>query len=552
MSVLRAAPVPDTQATVVPRAGRASPRGHRRPMFIGMLIALLAFMSFADYAFPNTASASSTLAAACSGVTLRTSASAYAPLKARLAAGTRVTVVNVVAGGRWSTYCAGASKRGSTWYRISAVNGRSVRAMYGVTYLYAASSLFRPLIVPATAYTACGGTTLRSSPYVTATARAQLPAGTKLTVYGWFKAGYWSVSCPKVASGSAWYRVTAINGRSVKTLYGVPYLYVATVLLAPTAPAVAPAPTPTPTATATVAGATPKPTPTPTPKPTPTPTPTMTPIPIGTPPPSQANNCYPATPAPTPVPTPTPTPTATPTANPSASASSSAAPTPTPTPTPTPAPTATPWHCVSGIDVSNWQGTINWGQVAKSGVKFAFIKASEGGTYTDPYYAPNRTNANANGIIIGAYDFAQPSTTVGQAQAEADRFVNVAMPKSGDLTPVLDLETTNGLSVANLQLWVKQWLYRVYERTGVRGAIYVSPYFWSTYMGNTTWFAQNGFRTLWIANWGVSSPSVPASTWGGNNWTFWQWTSSGTVPGIGGRVDMDRFHYANLLPYRIP
>lgn len=213
---------------------------------------------------------------------------------------------------------------------------------------------------------------------------------------------------------------------------------------------------------------------------------------------------------------------------------------------------------MSGIDVSNWQGTIDWGKVATTGVKFAFLKASEGkcptctSAYIDPTYAPNRTNANANGIMIGAYDFAQPSTKAGWAEAEADNFVNVALPRSGDLVPVLDLETTNGLSVADLQLWVKKWMYRVYQRTGLRGTIYVSPYFWSTYMGNTTWFAQNGFRTLWIANWGVSSPSIPAATWGNYSWTFWQWTSSGTVPGISGRVDMDRFHYANLTPYRIP
>jgi GH25 family lysozyme M1 (1,4-beta-N-acetylmuramidase) len=181
------------------------------------------------------------------------------------------------------------------------------------------------------------------------------------------------------------------------------------------------------------------------------------------------------------------------------------------------------------------------------------MKAAEGGDYTDPTYAANRLNANANGIVIGAYDFAQPSTANGQAEAEADYFINLAQPQSGDLVPVLDLETTNGLSPANLQTWVKKWMYRVYERTGQRASIYVSPSFWSRAMAGTTWFDQNGFRTLWLAHWtSASSPTVPASNWGGYSWTFWQWTSSGTVPGIGGRVDMDRFHYADLTPYRIP
>jgi GH25 family lysozyme M1 (1,4-beta-N-acetylmuramidase) len=249
----------------------------------------------------------------------------------------------------------------------------------------------------------------------------------------------------------------------------------------------------------------------------------MTPIPIGTPPPAQANACVPP------------------------------APTPTPSASTSPAPTPAPWKCVSGIDVSKWQGTIDWAKVAGSGVTFAFMKATEGGTYTDSTYATNRTNANANGIVIGAYDFAQPSTTAGQAEAEADYFVKVALPKSGDLMPVLDLETQNGLSVTQLQDWVKRWMYRVYARTGQHATIYVSPSFWSSYMGNTAWFADNGFRVLWIAHWtSATSPTLPGSNWGAESWTFWQWTSSGTVPGISGRVDMDRFHYADLKPYRIP
>lgn len=535
VSVLRAAPADHVIPIEAPAPVRRPSR--RLPAFVGLLIATLVLMSFTAYALPGAADASSTLAASCSGVALRTAASTSSTLKVRLAAGTRVTAVSTVVGSRWSTYCAGVSKSGSTWIRISAISGRSVKTLYGVTYLYGASSLFKSVVVPVTLYTACANTQVRTSASTTATVKAKLPAGTKVVALGMVTGSSWSVACPSSTSGNTWYRLTTINGKSVSSLYGVAYVYVAKGTMTATQPAVAPPPTPTPKPS-TSAAATPKPSVTP--APTPTPTPTMTPIPIGTPPPSQANACLPPpSPTPTPVPTPTPTP------NPSAS--------PTATPTPTPVPTPAPWRCVSGIDVSNWQGTIDWGKVAKSGVKFAFMKAAEGGDYTDPTYATNRTNANANGIVIGAYDFAQPSTTAGQAEAEADYFVNVAKPKSGDLVPVLDLETTNGLSAANLQLWVKKWMYRVYQRTGLRATIYVSPSFWSTYMGNTTWFAQNGFRTLWIAHWtSATGPTLPATNWANNSWTFWQWTSSGTVPGISGRVDMDRFHYASLTPYLIP
>jgi GH25 family lysozyme M1 (1,4-beta-N-acetylmuramidase) len=83
--------------------------------------------------------------------------------------------------------------------------------------------------------------------------------------------------------------------------------------------------------------------------------------------------------------------------------------------------------------------------------------------------------------------------------------------------------------------------------------IYVSPYFWSTNMADTTWFAVNGYRTLWIAHWTTASgPSVPANDWAGNGWTFWQYTSSGKVSGISGSVDLDRYRLSNFAPVLIP
>ena len=76
--------------------------------------------------------------------------------------------------------------------------------------------------------------------------------------------------------------------------------------------------------------------------------------------------------------------------------------------------------------------------------------------------------------------------------------------------------------------------------------IYTSPSFWETYMGDTRWFADNGYPLLWVAHWGVSSPRVPAQSWGGRNWTFWQYTNCGSVPGISGCVDLDRFNGTSL------
>src|SRR5262249_23666686 len=140
-------------------------------------------------------------------------------------------------------------------------------------------------------------------------------------------------------------------------------------------------------------------------------------------------------------------------------------------------------------------------------------------------------------------------TTAGDAVAEADHFVDTAGWVGGELLPVLDLEQTGGLGTAALQAWVKTFLDHVYARTGERALIYLSPSFWSSKMGNTQSFATGGYKMLWIAHWTTAStPTMPASNWGGNGWTFWQYTSDGTVPGISGRVDLDRYKLADFNP----
>ena len=202
--------------------------------------------------------------------------------------------------------------------------------------------------------------------------------------------------------------------------------------------------------------------------------------------------------------------------------------------------------------MSHWQGDIDWRQVAAAGKRFAFIKASDSTDFIDPKYVANRSGANANGIVIGAYHFARPDTTPGDAVAEADLFVNTADVHVGDLRPVLDIESAGGLPVADLQVWIKAFLDRVYQRTGVRAAVYSSPAFWTKYLEGTSLIAVTGNPVYWVAHWTTAaSPWVPASDWGGYGWTFWQYTSSGSVPGIAWRVDLNRFRYNDLSAYRV-
>ena len=116
---------------------------------------------------------------------------------------------------------------------------------------------------------------------------------------------------------------------------------------------------------------------------------------------------------------------------------------------------------------------------------------------------------------------------------------------------MLDLEDTGGLSSSALQTWVKAFVNRIYDRTGVRASS-TFPSFWSNKMGNSTWFANNGYDVLWIAHWTTaSSPSVPAENWGGKSWTFWR--TRRTAPcGISGRVDLDRYNGTDLTKVLIP
>ncbi len=201
---------------------------------------------------------------------------------------------------------------------------------------------------------------------------------------------------------------------------------------------------------------------------------------------------------------------------------------------------------LTGIDVSHWQGTIRWSKVKQAGVSFAFAKATEAQTFVDGQYRPNRDQADAVGLRFGAYHYARPDSSKKDAVLEADHFVRTAGLEGRHLLPVLDLEVHGGLSRDDLVAWTRTWLRRVESQLGVKPMIYTSPSFWHERMGDTRWFAKNGYRALWIAHWRSPEPSVPANNWAGHGWTFWQVSDCGTVDGIGGCVDVDLYRNLNI------
>jgi GH25 family lysozyme M1 (1,4-beta-N-acetylmuramidase)/nucleoid-associated protein YgaU/pimeloyl-ACP methyl ester carboxylesterase len=186
-----------------------------------------------------------------------------------------------------------------------------------------------------------------------------------------------------------------------------------------------------------------------------------------------------------------------------------------------------------GVDVSNWQGNINWQSVKNDGYSFAFVKASEGTSYSDPYFSQNWQETKNAGIVRGAYHFFHPNL---DATAQANQFVKmIGTLAPNDLPPVLDLEVTDGVNATGITSSVQQWLDVVEDAIGRKPIIYTTPGFWQYNVGNTQQFAD---YPLWIANWQVQQPKVPG---GWNDWAFWQYTDSGRVNGISGNVDLNRF-----------
>ena len=208
-----------------------------------------------------------------------------------------------------------------------------------------------------------------------------------------------------------------------------------------------------------------------------------------------------------------------------------------------------------GIDVSRFQGGIDWAEVGTTKVKFAFVQASRGsGTDClvaeddcgpDPLYAFNHEGAEGERIKVGAYHRAFASgATRKQARRDARVEARVFSRAVGkldrrDLVPVRDLESPFvRLNKQRLVYWIRTWLDKVEEKLGAKPMIYTNVSSWSA-TGDTTRFARQGYP-LWVANFDVETPLVPAANWNGLGWSVWQFTSTGRVRGIAGHVDKNK------------
>lgn len=202
-----------------------------------------------------------------------------------------------------------------------------------------------------------------------------------------------------------------------------------------------------------------------------------------------------------------------------------------------------------GIDVSTYQGDVDWTTIASQGVFYGFAKATEGATSRDDKFARNWSGMRSVGIVRGAYHFFRPGR---DPATQANNFLQTVQTIEGyDLPAVLDLEIDDGLSAATVIDRALQWLNIVEAKTGRKPILYTFPVFWEDKLGNPKQFAE---YPLWVANFGTRTPYVPA-TW--SRWTFHQYSESGTLRGIAGNVDLNQFNgdldgLQKLLKARIP
>ncbi|MCM3886954.1 GH25 family lysozyme [Frankia sp. R82] len=194
-----------------------------------------------------------------------------------------------------------------------------------------------------------------------------------------------------------------------------------------------------------------------------------------------------------------------------------------------------------GVDVASWQhpggAAIDWNAARASGLSFVYIKATENTEYTNQYFTGDRDAATRAGLAVGAFHYARPSASIGTAVEQAKHFVSVIgrTRTAGSLPPALDLEETGGLAPGALAAWTRAFLEEVESETGRIPLIYTSRWFWTDPMGNTRDFTR---YPIWFAiHNDQAAPGAVPGGWPG--WAVWQYSSSGTVPGIASRVDLD-------------
>ena len=186
-----------------------------------------------------------------------------------------------------------------------------------------------------------------------------------------------------------------------------------------------------------------------------------------------------------------------------------------------------------GIDVSEYQGKINWSYVdtleKKYPLHYVFIRATVGKDRKDYQFKRNWLGAKENEMIRGAYHYYRPNEN---SLEQAELFIKTVSLQKGDLPPVLDIEKLpKNQSVANLKLGLKRWLQAVESHYGVKPIIYTGERYYDDFLKEE--FSDYLF---WIANYNLYREEIA------EDWLFWQFTEKASIPGIKGNVDVNIYN----------
>src|SRR5262245_4978533 len=190
---------------------------------------------------------------------------------------------------------------------------------------------------------------------------------------------------------------------------------------------------------------------------------------------------------------------------------------------------------IEGIDVSEYQGSVNWQSVKASGRVFGIARINVG-DHLDPYFQANWSGMRDAGLIRGAYQYYKPSY---DATAQANLVVST-LGKLGpdDLPAMLDIEILDGVAPATVVGKLLTWLDIVEAGTGKRPLVYTGAYFWDDNIASTA-LADYPLVIPWY---GTNCPGV-ANAWASRGWKFHQYSESGTVPGVSSNpTDLDVYN----------
>ena len=193
-------------------------------------------------------------------------------------------------------------------------------------------------------------------------------------------------------------------------------------------------------------------------------------------------------------------------------------------------------HSVHGIDLSRFQTSVDWSAAQANGVSFVFIKATEGGDQVDPMFATHWRDAGRASVPRGAYHFFYHC----RPAIEQARWFIAHVPRSpGALPPVLDMEWTptsptcrTRRDAATIRSEAQIFLNALQRHYGQRPIVYTAIDFFED---NALWKLED--TQFWLR----STAAHPGDLYGGQSWSFWQYSSTGHVPGIAGKVDLNVF-----------